>query len=142
MHRQSKKVIVPKFVFPLPFPLTLLYKGMAFHDFVLISGKILNDIKSASPKPENVGILLHELEHVKRIRKAGRLQFGWQFTTNKKYRFEEELAANVAELTYIKHAGGTYDIDKRARHLSGILYRWCTDHATAKARLEKIWREA
>lgn len=141
MHRKSKKVEVPKFVLPLPFPFSLIYRGTAFYDFVLLGGSILKDLKSTNPKPESVGVLLHELEHYKRMRKLPRWSFAWKYMTNKQFRFEEEMAADRTQLAYLKEAGFKYDFKKRARRLSGIIYRWCVNYDTALERLEKLWGE-
>jgi len=132
---------LPNFVKVLPFPFRVIYKGAAFNNFILLRKEIIKDLASNQPNPQNVGILLHELEHKKRINKMGGMKFSWKFWASRKFRFEEEIAANVPQMKHLKEHNVKFNIDKRARHLNGPIYLWCSSHEEAKTTLTKLWNK-
>lgn len=131
---------VPENVKPLPFPVSYIFRGCAFGNLVFIRKSILNDLKKNNPSPFNVGVLLHELEHIKRIKKPGKWKYAWKFWTSSEFRFQEEIAANTPQMKHIKNHGAVYDIEKRARQLNGPIYLWCASYEKAKSKLESLWK--
>jgi hypothetical protein len=122
----------------------LRYKGLAFARCVYLRCDIYEDLLSKSPKPESVGILIHEQTHVKRAQKLGwgELEFSWRYWFDANYRFREEIAANKAQFKYLKEHGGNFDLKKRARQLSGFPYLWCVSYGDAIRVLKNAWRNA
>ena len=132
---------IPTNVKPLPFPFSRIFKGCAVNNLIFIRRSIIDDLKTSNPDPESVGVLLHEEEHVKRIEKHGKLKPAWKYMTSSKFRFQEEIAANIPQMKYIKDHGAKYDIERRARHLNGPIYLWCVSYEKAKSTLMKLWNE-
>ena len=134
---------LPPYVKPFPFPLSHIgYRGLAFSNRIYLRKAIYEDLISKYPKIENIGILIHEEEHVKRIKKVGAWKFGLKFWLNRNFRFSEEIVANKTQFAYLKKYGGRFDMEKRARQLSGPPYLWCVSYEKAKKELRRVWEEA
>lgn len=130
---------IPRFLAKLP-PVSG-YRGFTIGSLIFFRPEIYRDLKSKNPKSENVGILIHEQTHVERIKKSNWVLWGIRYWADPKFRFHEEMEATKAHMKYLKKRGVKFDIEKRARALSGWLYFWPVSYGKAKDELEKMWGE-
>ena len=134
---------LPPYVKPTPFLLKWVPRGITFYKLIFLRKDIYDDLLSKCPTYENVGILLHEQTHRKRM---GRdlltgVKHGIKFWLNPNFRAQEELAADRVRFSYLKKNRVEFDFNKRARDLAGIRYLWCMSFPKAKRELEKVWEE-
>jgi hypothetical protein len=64
-----------------------------------------------------------------------------RYTISGEFRFEEELAALLPQFAHIKHKGLDFNMEHRARVLSGWLYFWPVSYEEALKRLNQLWAE-
>lgn len=129
---------VPSYVKSYPFFSKGTPRGFAFLKWLFLREDVYKNLVSSKPSPENVGILMHEQEHRKRITN---LWYSLQYWLNPAFRFQEELAADKARFAYLKKHKVKFDFGKRARGLSSWVYLWCTSYKEAKRKLKKTWKE-
>jgi hypothetical protein len=84
--------------------------------------------------------LLHEQEHIKRQRKKGWLKWAFKYTFSGKFRFNEEIAADIPKFRYMKKKGIEPHLNQRAKWLSSWIYLWPVSYETAKRKLERVWK--
>lgn len=135
---------IPSYVRPCPFWLTFYNrfskaKGQVAFNKIYLRKDIYEDLLREKPNPQSVGYLLHEEEHIKRMKKVGWFTWNFKYSFSPSFRFREELAADKARFAYLKKHRVKFDFEKRARGLSGWAYLWCTSYKEAKEELEKIW---
>ena len=123
-------------------PILSKYTAHAIYPNIYLPLDIYEDLQRKHPDSKNVSILVHEQTHIEKQNQIGWLLWGFKYCFVGSFRLNEELEAIKSSMKYLKSKGKNYDIDKRARALSGYLYLWCVDYKTAKARLEKAWSEA
>ncbi len=133
---------LPGNVHRMPHFLGKYYRGQAVVNQIFLREDIYDDLQKDNPIPENVGILLHEQEHIKRIKMHGWLKFGLMYLFSGRFRFEEELAANKPRMKYLKSVGAEYDIDHSAKALSDPFYLWCVKEDVARERLRDMWNQS
>lgn len=114
-------------------------RGLLFLNSIYLRADIFDDIHSNSPKPVNMGVLIHEQTHFERMREQGMLRFGIKYLLSSKVRFEEELAAITEQMRYLKSKGEGYDIERASRALSSIYYLWCVTYDIAYRELSEKW---
>lgn len=124
----------------LPWPFGKVFKGLTFYKNIYLQKEIYYDILGAKPKPESVGILLHEQTHRRRINRP--IVHGIKYLLFPKTRYKEEIAANETQLKYLKKHGGTFDFQRRAKQLSGLPYICCISYKKALKDLRSIWNES
>ena len=119
----------------IPFLATKTAHGI--YPNVYLPVNIYNNLKSEHPNPLYVGLMIHEEEHIKRQRNKPIL---WilKYVFNSKFRFEEEIAADIPRIIYLKSKNIQFNIDHRAKELSGWLYLWPENYTLTKKRLMKI----
>lgn len=126
----------------LIWPLNKVYKGMALGEMVYLRPDIYNDLLSKKPNVENIGILLHEQIHVKRLSRTGNALLNgikyWIFPT---FRFREEIEADRARFKYLKRHAVKFNFIKRAKQLSGVQYLFCISYKRAYRELVRVWKE-
>ena len=61
---------LPKHVRILSWPLSKIFRGMAFIDKIYLRKDIYRNLSDKKPACENVGILIHEETHLRRIKKS------------------------------------------------------------------------
>lgn len=105
---------------------------------VYLPEHIFNDLKSNNPNPYNVALLLHEQEHVKRQKEYGIVFWLLKYIFIPKFRFEEELQADIPKIKYLKSKRLEFDLEKRAKQLSGWIYIWPVSYKDAKEKLDKL----
>lgn len=108
------------------------------YPYVYLPVKIYDDILSTKPNPWNVALLIHEEEHLRRQIDVGPILWLIKYLVSPKFRFTEELAADKPQIQYLKKMNLEFDIDKRARLLSGWLYLWPVSYKIAREELKKI----
>jgi len=112
--------------------------GTAVYPNVYVPHSIYDDLHSPSPNPYSVGLVLHEQEHLLRARQHGVVRW-YLRNLGARFRFDEEVAAMVPQLAYLKSHGKTYNLERKARMLSGWLYLWSTNYRTAVSVLQDTW---
>ena len=117
-------------------------KGFLLGTQIYLRPEIYHDLLGSKPNPRNVGILIHENTHHKRMRSMGLLRFGLKYLFSRSGRLEEELIAYGKQMKYLKSKKLNYDLDKIAKNLSGWVYIWCTSYNVVRPKLQKIWDEA
>lgn len=113
--------------------------GTAFYPNVYVPKVIYADLYSEKPSPYNIALVIHEQEHIKRMKSEGILRFYTKYVLSRKFRFEEELVATRPQLAFIKSKGLTFDLERKARSLSGWLYLCPVKYEEALKHLNTIW---
>ncbi len=125
---------------------SIKFRGFAIGSRIYLRDYIYDDLKSDKPNPLNVGVLIHEQYHARQFQKCNsnfdKILMGLKYYLSRKYRLQEELNANRVQFRYLKQNGLTYDLDTRAKHLSGIYYLWCSSYEEAKEKLVEVWEKA
>ncbi len=111
----------------------------ALYPYVYLSRKAYDNILSANPDPYSMSVLLHEQEHLKRAKKYGVLKWYVNYLFNRDFRFKEELAALKPQLGYVKSRGLTFNLELKARSLSGWLYFKPVSFDEALTEIKIIW---
>lgn len=99
---------------------------------------IYDNLKSKTPNPYNVALLLHEQEHIKRQKEKGVIIWLLKYIFIPKFRFEEELKADISKIKYLKGKRLNFDIEKRAKQLSSWIYLWPVSYNEAKVKLTSL----
>ncbi|HKB88752.1 MAG TPA: hypothetical protein VKC53_03830 [Patescibacteria group bacterium] len=95
----------------------------------------------SNPSPWHIAHLTHEQEHLKRQKEFGPKKWFLKYIFVPRFRFEEEIAADIPKMKFLKSKKLNPYIDKRAKQLSGWLYFWPVPYKTAKEELERVWEE-
>lgn len=103
---------------------------------VYLPQSIYNNLKSNIPNPYNVALLLHEQEHVRRQKEQGTVNWLLKYIFSAKFRFNEELLADIPKIKYLKSKNLEFDLEKRAKQLSSWIYLWQVNYKEAKAKLQ------
>ncbi|KKQ97274.1 MAG: hypothetical protein UT24_C0002G0024 [Candidatus Woesebacteria bacterium GW2011_GWB1_39_12] len=122
------------------FPLSKIFKGFVFANKIYLRPDIYNDLYKDKPKPESVGVLIHERTHLEQISSGNWLIQGLRYWIFPKVRLESELLANREQFKYLKRNKEIFDFEKRAKHLSSFPYLFCSSYQSALKELRKIWR--
>lgn len=105
---------------------------------VYLPKNVYYDLKSDTPNPFNIALLLHEQEHIKRQKEKGVANWLLKYIFSPKFRFEEEILADISKIKYLKSNKLKFDIDKRAKQLSSWIYLWSVSYKEAKEKLDTI----
>ncbi len=136
---RSNVGIIPWWIYLLPHTFGKI-SGIIFRNRFYLNKKLYKDLMSNSPSHLVIGMTLHELEHIKRSKeKGGYFLYQFHYSTSRKFRYQEELACHIPQFKYYKEAGYSYNLEKRAKILSGSLYFWCVPYKKALEDLKKIW---
>lgn len=139
MKLPSNVRIKPRFLEFLPWLSS--YTAQAIYPNIYFSEEVYKKLRSPNSDLKYVAVLLHEQTHIERQREMGFLKWGIKYVFSPKFRFNEELEAIKVQISYLKKHKRKFDIDKRARYLSGWLYFWPVSYKTAKKELEEAWGE-
>jgi hypothetical protein len=115
------------------------HSGTALYPYVYVGRRVYADLYSPHPSPYLVGLIIHEQEHIKRIRAYGPRKWYLRYLLQPRFRLEEELVAYGRQFAYLKSLGFSYDLDQCARRLSGPVYLWATSRRQALTRLRRLW---
>lgn len=113
--------------------------AQAIYPNIYLPKRVYNNLNSNNPDPKNLAVLIHEQTHIKRQKEIGCLKWGIKYLFLPRFRFEEELLAIKAQMSYLKKHKKEFDIEKSAKYLSGWLYLWPVSYKFAKKELEKVW---
>ena len=132
---------------PAPFWLELYNKGskakgQVIFNKIYLKKDIYENLLKKNPDPINVGILLHEQEHVGRIKNEGWLIWNFKYIFLSDFRLKEELAADKARFTYYKKKKVNFDLVKRAKDLSSWVYFWPAPYENIKRKLQEVWEKS
>jgi len=118
------------------------YTAQAIYPNVYLPQKAFDNLKTNKPKTKYVAILLHEQEHIQRQKKKGWFKWGLKYLLSPQFRFNEELTAIKASMKYLKKYQKQYDLERKAKTLSGWLYLKPVTYQYAKQELEKAWKKS
>lgn len=86
-----------------------------------------------------MGIIIHEIEHLKRSKTLGYLKYQILYRLNPKFRYREELECHKPQFKYYIKNNYSFNLKARAKTLSGRLYLWPVDFDTAQKDLRDLW---
>ncbi|HKC04669.1 MAG TPA: hypothetical protein VKC54_02255 [Patescibacteria group bacterium] len=115
--------------------------GQGIYPNIYLPKFVYDGLVSDNPSPWHIAQLIHEQEHLKRQKEFGLKKWFLKYIFVPMFRFEEEIAADIPKMKFLKSKKLDPYIDKRAKQLSGWLYFWPVPYKTAKKELEKVWRE-
>lgn len=124
------------------FPGLKKISGLPLRDRFLLSPALYADFMSENPGHYVVGLVIHELEHLKRMKEKGFVWYHILYRINSRFRYQEELACHYPQFKYYKENGYSFDLKSRAKILSGSLYLWCVTYEKALTDLEYLWNSA
>lgn len=110
----------------------------ALYPYIYIPQWLYEELKKKNPDPYAIASLMHEQVHIRRQKEIGFLKFGILYLISRKFRFEEELLAIREQMKYLKKMGKEFDIEQRAKQLSGSMYLWSSSYSEAKRRLRNL----
>lgn len=110
----------------------------AIYPNIYVPDSIYKNLKSKNPNPNYVSIIIHEQEHLKRIEKQGFFSWYLKYIVSPKFRYSEELEAIKPQVKFLNKKGIEFDIEKRAKQLSGYLYLCSVSYDHALKDLKKI----
>ena len=113
--------------------------GTVLYPKIYLSQPLYEDAMSARPSPNTIALILHEQEHLRRIKSTGAFKWYVRYILSRKFRVTEEIAAYKPQLLYLRKNSIVVDLDQKARVLSGWLYLWPITHAEAHRKLTEIW---
>ncbi len=116
-------------------------KSTALYPNIWMCASEYDDLLSPSPNPYNIALLVHEQEHIKRMKQAGPIKWIAKYIVNNSFRFNEELAALRPQFAVLKKHGLDPYLQYRAKRLSGWLYFWPVSIDEALIRLKELWNE-
>ena len=106
---------------------------------VYVPAFLLEDLKSQEPNPFFVAVIKHEQTHIERERQQGLFFWGLKYLISPKFRLEEELIADGEAMKFLHQAGLSFDVETRAKMLSGWLYFWPDSYDSVKSQLNSLW---
>lgn len=142
VENQICNIIIKPWWFNLT-PWTGNKTAQAYAPYIFLPLWMYKEITSTPPNPWYVSVILHEQEHINRQRDFGpTLAWTFRYIFNRRFRFEEEIAASIPQFNHLKKHHLQFDIDRKAKQLSGLLYMHCIDYKTAHQTLLKAWELA
>ncbi len=130
---------LPVFILRLPYCKNL--SGLAWFSTFYLRSDLYLDLFSDTPSPFVVGLSLHEVEHLRRAKNIGFVRYFFKSQLNHVFRYQEELACHKPQFSYYKSVGYAFDLEQRAKIMSGSLYRYMVDESTALKDLQALWQE-
>lgn len=115
--------------------------AQAIYPNIYLPVKVYKNLSSEKQDAKHLALLAHEQEHIKRQKILGLARWMIRYFLSSKFRFEEELIADIPRMKVLKHSGLEFDLDSRARRLSGWLYFWPVSYSVAKSRLRAAWEK-
>jgi len=116
--------------------------GYVKYPYIYFRKDIYENLKSDKPDPVNKGMLLHEFRHIERMEEIGVFKFKMKYIFSLKFRLQEELEADKVRFRYFKDNNVAFDLEGRARRLSGIMYLWMISYPRAIQLINEVWDNA
>ncbi len=130
---------IPRWVEKIP--LLNMIGGSAVYPYIFLKREFYEDLQSKNPRPKTIYVLTHEQTHIRRAKEKGSIYWMLLYGLVPSFRVDEEFAADRVAMKYWKLKGLGYDIDHRARFLSGALYLWPISYTEAKKKLRIMWEK-
>ncbi len=137
-YNNKRVFMFPQWITRLPFCKNL--SGMWYGGIVSIRRDLYDKYKQDGDV-EIEGLIIHEQEHLERASKMGHLKYTWKYQTNSKFRYEEELACHAPQFKLYREKQYPFDLDNRAKILSGSLYRNPVPYEQAYKDLLDLWNK-
>lgn len=113
--------------------------AQAIYPNVYVPKFVYENLLSKKQNPYHIALILHEEEHIKRQKEYGVGRWYLKYLSSGRFRFEEEITADVPKMKFLKSKKLDPFLDKRAKMLSSWLYFWPVPYKKARRDLEKIW---
>ncbi|HEY5442198.1 MAG TPA: hypothetical protein VIJ68_01530 [Candidatus Saccharimonadales bacterium] len=110
----------------------------AVYPNIYVPRHVYASLQSDNPEPRYIAVLLHEQEHLLRMKQSGVLKWNLRYAFSRKFRLDEELAAVKPQKIYLLQQGEAYDDERKAKLLSSWLYFWSTSYDKALEKLKQL----
>lgn len=111
----------------------------AIYPYVYLPRSIYKDVHDTHPSPYNIALVLHEQEHITRAKNYGVMRWYLRYIFSPRFRFEEELAAYVPQMAYLKRQDLAFDVKRKAKGLSSWLYGRPVGYDEVFRRVNQLW---
>lgn len=122
-------------------PLIRIARGIALFSKIYLRKDLFDKFSSGNPDVDTLSVLEHEKKHVERGREIGVLRMAILYLLLPNIRIDEELVAIREEMKVFKNHKQSFDLNKKAKDLSGMPYLWATSYEDAYQRLTKLWEK-
>lgn len=133
---------LPSYVLKKPFYFAWLpwFSGPActIYPYIYMPKGVYKELVSATPAASALATLAHEQVHWQRQKDMGIVRYGLRYVFGRQFRYQEELLAIRAQIKVLKEHGLDFDMQDRARRLSGAEYAWCVSFSRAMVDLTHI----
>lgn len=131
---------------PIPFflrivPIAKKKLVFAIAPYIFLPDQQYAEYLSGGMSAQTRGTIAHETVHIKREREQGVLWYGIKYLFLRKFRFQEEVIAITEQMRVWKQHNIVFDVDARAKLLSGPVYVYCVPYSIAKQVLQDIWNK-
>ncbi len=118
--------------------------GPAFtiYPYIYLPKTTYLNLISEKPSVANLATLAHEQVHYKRQQDIGIAKYAMLYLFSKKFRYQEELLAIAPQMSIYTQGGLIFDVNDRARRLSGSEYLWCVSFDEAVKDLSALHKNA
>lgn len=123
-------------------PMSQRAKAAASYPTMYFRKDVLENLRSKNPLPLYESLIIHEVVHLERQKKMDNWKYILKYIFRRSFRFNEELLAYSAQMTYIKKHNLEFDVARYADSLSKIYYLWSTSYDNAYRRLSQAWKNA
>src|SRR5258706_14861785 len=93
--------------------------GQGIYPNIYLPKFVYDGLASGNPSPWHIAQLIHEQEHLKRQKEFGLKKWFLKYIFVPMFRFEEEIAADIPKMKFLKNKKLNPYINKRAKQLSG-----------------------
>ena len=111
----------------------------AVYPNIYLARSVYKSVTSNEPDPYSEAVVIHEQEHLKRMKAYGVAKWYVRYLLSRKFRLAEELAASKPQLGHIKNKKLTFNLERKARVLSGWLYLWPASYESVLKNLNEAW---
>ena len=113
--------------------------GTALYPNVYVGRALYEDLHSPAPDQYHIGLVVHEQEHINRIRARGVITWYFKYFASSEFRVAEELAASHAQFRYLKAEGLSVNLEQKAKFLSSWAYLRPIGYEQALQKLTALW---
>jgi hypothetical protein len=113
----------------------------ALWPYVFVPPLIYDNLNSSEPNPLYLSIMAHEFTHIEREEEKGVLRWLVLYLISSHFRIEEELIADEATMKYMVDNGIEFDVEARAKMLSGWIYLHGINYEQAEKQLRERWEK-
>jgi len=140
-HVKSKPSL-PTFLKRIPlFDMLFCKTAQGIYPYIFVPREIYTNLQSSKPDPYHISLIVHEQTHLNRQKKLGWLIWITTYIFNPNFRFNEELAANIEQMIYMKKNNLSFPFEMKAKMLSSWIYLKPVSYEVALLRLKCAWLE-